>query len=275
MKMYRVYCLISLFIYFLVTDRQCSSLGVSLRFRDAILQNNSYVKFRDISVQNRVFCVTDKTDCCNFVPNSEGDWYLPNGQRIRGGFEFYRPNYFARSRGRQDIGLYRHNSPPERGQFHCELPDYNGNNHSLVVNIVDEIPVITTQPVSQTVLEGKNVTFSTNVLFAEYSTYQWQKNNMYIMEERGHFQGTTTPILIVIGVHVEDEGEYHCVVDNFLVSHTAELSVGEPNFMLLYDYNHFKSDNVIINLKLVIILYTKPCLYLNILHQCNSCMCLH
>ena len=226
-----MYCfyLLPLLICFSVNGQCPTGPEVVLRFRGTIIPNNSYILYENVrqDEQNRIFCITGKNDCCNFAPNIEGDWYLPDGERIRGGYEYPSvTNFFARSRGLQNIGLYHHGYPQQRGRFHCELPDSDGTNHTLFVNIVEEIPVITSQPVSRSVLRSASVTFSINLTFAEYSTYQWQKNNKSIIEEAGHYQGSTTQHLAVINAQEEDEGEYACVVDHFLLSHTAELSVG-------------------------------------------------
>ena len=226
------YLLLLPFCFIANGQRNITAPSVALQFVGTTIPNNSYILNQD--VQNvrrgegsRIFCTTDQIDCCNFLPNRKGDWYLPNGERIRGGYEYPNiQNYFARSRGIKNIGLYRKNNPPQRGRFYCELPDSDGTNHTLFVNIVDEIPVITSQPAPHSTYKGGRATFTIDLSFAGSSTYQWQKNNMDINEETGHYQGTTTPNLTVNNVQEEDEGEYRCVVDRYLLSHDAELSVG-------------------------------------------------
>ena len=197
--------------------------------KNNILPNNSYVSFWHIGTSglDRLYCFTDKTDCCNAVSQNFGDWYLPNGDRILGGYEYSNvKDKFIRSRGFRRIGLYRHSAPQQRGRFRCQIPDSSGTNQTLFANIVNAIPVITAQAVSQVATRNKNVTFSVSVSFSNLATYQWQKNNVDIFDDYGNYHGTATPILTVINVQEEDEGDYRCVIDEFLVSHAAELSVG-------------------------------------------------
>ena len=203
--------------------------GVFLLLRNDTLPNNSYVSFWHIgtSGSDRLYCFTDKTDCCNAGTQKFGDWYLPNGSRILGAYEYSNAiNKFVRSRGFRRIGLYRHHRPQQRGRFWCQIPDSSGTNQTLFANIVNEIPTITVQPVSQVATRNRNVTLSVSVSFSYLATYQWQKNNVDIFDDYGNYHGTATPILTVINVQEEDEGDYRCVIDEFLVSHAAELSVG-------------------------------------------------
>ena len=245
--MYRTSCCYLLLLPFcFITKGQCNitTPSVALQFNETTIPNNSYLLYENMENARqgkgpRLFCITDKIDCCNFVPNGEGDWYLPNGERIRGGYEYPTDqNYFARSRGKQNIGLYRQSYPPQRGRFYCELPDSDGTNHTLFVNIVDEIPVIISQPAPQSTYKGGRATFTIDLSFAGNSTYQWQKNNKDIIEHIRHYQGFTTPNLTVINVQEEDEGEYRCVVDDYLISCAAQLSVGELNIFFLQCHMH-------------------------------------
>ena len=129
--------------------------------------------------------------------------------------------------------MYRHFTPQQRGRFWCQLPDSNGTNQTLFANIVNEIPAITVQPESQVAVRNENVTFMVSVSFSDLASYRWQKNNVDILDESGNYHGTSTPILTVIDVQEEDEGDYHCVIDEILVSHAAELSVGKLiNYLL-------------------------------------------
>ena len=63
----------------------------------------------------------------------------------------------------QCIGLYCNSNPSQRGRFWCELPDSNGTICTLFVNIVNDIPAIIGQPISQTVLNGEDAMFMINV----------------------------------------------------------------------------------------------------------------
>ena len=134
---------------------------------------------------------------------------------------------FARSSGFRLVGLYRHFHPQQRGRFSCVLPDTNGNNCTLFANIVDSIPSIVAQPVSQTVTAGQNVTFSVETSNDNFATYRWQKDNMDVEDNPGMYEGTTSSVLTIFNVQEQEEGYYHCIIDNIIMSQAAELSVGE------------------------------------------------
>ena len=223
------------YILLLLTLSWCSNVngessesGVFLRFKGQIVPNNSYILYNRIRDQSqyRLYCYTDNIDCCN---EHNSDWYLPNGERILGGFEYedITVGVFAKSTGFRLVGLYRHHNPHQRGRFWCVLPDSNGNNRTLFANIVDEIPVIDIQPLSQTVVKGETVTFSIRVSNSNFAFYKWQKDDMDLKDSPGRYEGTITTALTIINAQEEKEGNYHCVIDNFLVSDASELSVGK------------------------------------------------
>ena len=90
-------------------------------------------------------CVTDLEACCESP--LYGDWYYPDGSRVAvwGGTTF-RTNRGQNEviNGQQFYGsvrLWSRYSTRERGLFHCELPDANGVNQTLCVNIC-EFPMI-------------------------------------------------------------------------------------------------------------------------------------
>ena len=214
----------------------CPHSNVFLRLGSQMLPNNSYVLFRDIDRDQRLHCHTDKQNCCNFdARNFNGDWHLPDGERVLGGYEYSNANNkFARSRGYRNVGLYRHGSPPQRGRFFCHLPDSSGAIQTMYAMIVNEIPEIIIQPISQAVKQHENVTFAIDLSFSHYSTYQWKKNNISLTDEPERRTGTTTKVLTLIDAQEDDEGYYYCVVDNTLISHRAELSVGKYIICIFY-----------------------------------------
>ena len=134
---------------------------------------------------------------------------------------------FARSRGYRSLALYRHNSPQQRGRFWCVVPDAFGNNCTLFANIVDENPIIASQPLSQTVAAGQNATFLTELSNGYFATYHWQKDNVDIGDSPGRYEGITTAVITIFNAQEQDEGDYRCIIDNFLTSDAAGLSVGE------------------------------------------------
>ena len=88
-------------------------------------------------------CITDLVDCSESPVF--GNWYYPDGSTVQlnhggtGSFQSNRGQNEVRS-GQQFYGsvrLWRRYSPPERGLFRCELPDANGVNQNLYVNICE------------------------------------------------------------------------------------------------------------------------------------------
>jgi hypothetical protein len=43
----------------------------------------------------------------------------------------------------------------------------------------------------------------------------------------GLYEGTTSIMLTIFNVHEQNEGDYHCNIDNIIMSEAAELSVGK------------------------------------------------
>ena len=97
-------------------------------------------------------CITDLVDCCGTesgtVRTERGDWYFPDGTRVRfgGGTRFLvsrGPNEVIN--GQQfngSVRLFRRFSKiPERGHFHCELPNAANPsvNQTIYVNICELI----------------------------------------------------------------------------------------------------------------------------------------
>ena len=214
----------------LMAGKACSEGDVFFRFREQIFPNNSYFLYYSIASdgRDRLYCYTNKKICCN---DSQSNWYLPSGERVLGGYEYddIRVGVFARSSGFRSQGLYRHYSPQQRGRFSCVIPDAYGDNCTLFANIVDQIPAITAQPISQTVRAGQNITFSIEVSNGNFASYRWQHDNVDLMDDSVQYEGAATTVLTIFNTNDENEGSYRCIVDDILVSEAAELSVGELN----------------------------------------------
>ena len=89
-------------------------------------------------------CVTDLEDCCESPRTMRGNWYYPDGRTVvfnTGGGTFQSNRGANEVIGNQQfygsVRLWRRYTPPERGLFHCELPDANGINQNLYVNICE------------------------------------------------------------------------------------------------------------------------------------------
>ena len=106
--------------------------GVRLLLREEQYLNNSGVMISSIGEgDDALMCVTDKPDCCRF-PHF-GEWYFPNGSSVR---TFGHGHDFYRNRGPQTVRLNRRNNAMyPTGIYHCELPDRNGINRTLYVEL--------------------------------------------------------------------------------------------------------------------------------------------
>lgn len=92
----------------------------------------------------------------------------------------------------------------------------------LVVNEVPSAPVITVQPVSQTVALGANVTFTVGATGTAPLSYQWNFGGNPI-------SGATSSSYSIVGVAAEHVGSYTVTVSNALgsaPSSTATLAIG-------------------------------------------------
>ena len=134
------------------------AVGVSLQLNGQTIPNNSLVDLEELLYNPRqepandnefqtLMCVTDLMECCE-TP-ALGSWYYPNGSRIEVDIRVNDHRFMSNRgqneviRGQQFYGsvrLWRRWTPPERGIFRCELPDKNGVNQNLYVNIC-EFPI--------------------------------------------------------------------------------------------------------------------------------------
>lgn len=100
---------------------------------------------------------------------------------------------------------------------------YNGSTYTLtttpaVLTVITTPPTITTQPVSQTVVAGGNVTFSVAATGTEPILYRWNRNGVEI-------EGSTATALAIAGVKVEDAGSYSVIITNWS-NQIKEVSAG-------------------------------------------------
>lgn len=88
-------------------------------------------------------------------------------------------------------------------------------------------PTITTQPVSQTVVDGGTAVFSVDATGTPTPSYQWMKNGAAVA-------GATTPLLVVRPLSAASVGNYTCVVTNSVGSTTSSaanlnvVTTGDP-----------------------------------------------
>jgi sugar lactone lactonase YvrE len=85
-------------------------------------------------------------------------------------------------------------------------------------------PSITTQPASQTVFEGANVSFSAVISGPPPFTYRWYKGAVLLADD-GRITGSATGTLTVGSARLSDAGSYTLVVSNFAAAVTSAAAV--------------------------------------------------
>ena len=113
--------------------------GVTLMLRGGAIADDGYVDADQIGLRsNALMCHTNKTDCCGHPFDRAGHWYFPNGTQV----DSYTNNileanyqFYFRDRRNSVVRLQTLGNPPERGRFYCEVPDANGRNQTVYVNI--------------------------------------------------------------------------------------------------------------------------------------------
>ncbi|OGW96874.1 MAG: hypothetical protein A3G33_00380 [Omnitrophica bacterium RIFCSPLOWO2_12_FULL_44_17] len=110
----------------------------------------------------------------------------------------------------------------EEGNYNCEVSNMAGSatsdNGVLTVN---DAPVITTQPISQTKNLGENASFTVAASGTAPLSYQWRKGTSPL-SDTGKFSGVTTTTLTISDVADAEEGNYNCVVSNMVGSATSD-----------------------------------------------------
>ena len=130
--------MISLLIRFIAVFSQVHVKVVAtntmiLSIKGAVIAIDGYVDANDIGERdNALNCHTNKPDCCDQPPNRNGEWFFPNGDKVKvkGIADDSGQDYYYRSRGQSVVPLNRVNNPPEKGRFRCE-----------VVNALDELQI--------------------------------------------------------------------------------------------------------------------------------------
>ena len=95
---------------------------------------------------------------------------------------------------------------------------------TLTINAPTTAPMITTQPVSQAIIAGNDVTFTVGASGNPAPTYQWKKGGVDI-------PGATNPTYTIAGTAAVSAGDYSCLATNSagaVLSGIAQLSVILP-----------------------------------------------
>lgn len=106
----------------------------------------------------------------------------------------------------------------QAGSYTCVVTNLAGSATSsaatLTVNPAPVAPSITTQPTSQSVISGANVSFAVTASGTAPLSYQWRLNGV-------NLSGATSAMLNLTGVTAGQAGSYTCVVTNMAGSATS------------------------------------------------------
>ncbi|NIA04116.1 MAG: T9SS type A sorting domain-containing protein [Nitrospiraceae bacterium] len=98
-------------------------------------------------------------------------------------------------------------------------------------------PLVTTQPNSQEVSEGDDVTFTMDADGSADLTYQWQKDGADI-------SGATDSTYTISGVTTSDAGDYTCVVTNGCGTDTTSIATLKVNVTTIITQSECAQDNI-------------------------------
>ena len=114
-----------------------------LSLNGVTIPSDGYVRISDIDINDAgLLCNTDRISCCRSSdPDgvAQGHWYYPDGTQVESFTQEVAidptRNFFSRNRGTGVVRLNRSGNPPERGRFRCEVPNADGINVTMYVNI--------------------------------------------------------------------------------------------------------------------------------------------
>lgn len=86
-----------------------------------------------------LICMTDKTECCDELPDRQGEWALPNGTLV--GRNSSSENFY-RNRGPQQVLLHRRNNAMEPlGEYCCIVDTAMVANATICINMSKHLSV--------------------------------------------------------------------------------------------------------------------------------------
>jgi hypothetical protein len=94
-------------------------------------------------------------------------------------------------------------------------------NDTIRLAVAPSVPVITTQPQSQTVTAGANATFTVAVTGSPAATYQWYYSGSLLNNVANQISGVTTSTLALSNVQSGNVGYYTVTVKNIVGSATS------------------------------------------------------
>ena len=103
--------------------------------------------------------------------------------------------------------------------YHIAVDGFNGGMGNLTLNwIQPSAPIFTTQPQSQAVYQGNNVTFTANAIGTPSPTYQWKFNG-------GNISSATNSSYTITGVQTNNSGNYTVFAGNSAGSTNSTVAV--------------------------------------------------
>ena len=103
--------------------------------RGDVLKNNSFI-VRGAPViigegqNDSLHCVTDNSDCCNAINNTQGYWYDPMEREVQQGPDRKRDMYVTRGDG---VVYLNRKRGGQSGIWRCDIPDSNGLQQSIYI----------------------------------------------------------------------------------------------------------------------------------------------
>jgi hypothetical protein len=112
----------------------------------------------------------------------------------------------------------------DAADYRCAVSNPGGSavSDSATLTIL-EVPLMTQQPQSQSVLLGETVVLTVTATGSSL-TYQWQKDSNDLVNG-GNISGADTAVLEINDVNTGDEGEYRCVVGGDYCTVTSEAAM--------------------------------------------------
>ena len=101
-----------------------SSTDVYLSLNGEVIPNHGYVEISDIGFSDNtaLLCHTNKPAVNSANPNSEGDWFAPNGTIVGNVGSTDVPG-FERNRDPMLVRLKRNSGTPDEGIYQCDVND--------------------------------------------------------------------------------------------------------------------------------------------------------
>lgn len=112
--------------------------GVTLSLNGSAIDDNGYVDVNHIGAYDgALLCHTNKYDCCGSgYGYRAGEWFFPDGSHVLIYYYYHdMSDFFYRNRGDRVVRLNRLGNPLISGQFRCQVPNADGVDQTVHVNI--------------------------------------------------------------------------------------------------------------------------------------------